>query len=69
MKELVLNSSQTIAVLTNGQSLLSNMLVTHRGEAPEGDTKEMDLTINRSKLRVLRGKLFRRSFQSRVLCS
>lgn len=49
----MLNSSQAIAVFTDGQSLLSNMLVPDRGGAPEGSTKEMDSTMNRSNLHGL----------------
>lgn len=33
VQELVLNSSQTIAVITDGQPLTPHMLVTYRGEA------------------------------------
>lgn len=33
VQELVLNGSQTIAVITDGQPLTPHMLVTYRGEA------------------------------------
>lgn len=62
MKELVLNGSQTIAVVTNGQLLLSDMLVPHGGEAPRGNTKEKVFTVS--------GKNSSRGLcQSRVMCS
>lgn len=45
VQELVLNSSQTIAVITDGQPLTPHMLVTYRGEASAGRGNKTHLFI------------------------
>lgn len=50
MKELVLNSPESITVFTNGQPLFSSRLVPHRGGASTGN---MDLAVSQAKVHVV----------------